>query len=104
MMTSSPDEKVRAAAAALTGLVLDPQPKPPLAKPNLLFNHVDYALYIKSKILRRQRYCKLGVKVSTHRFLRLVNGNPLSGCLPQLLSMLSNLSPLNDDYVHDHFI
>ena len=90
-MTSSPDEKVRAAAAALTGQVLDP---PSLAKPNLVFNHVYYALYIKSKILRRRRYCKLGVKVSTHRFLRLVNGNPLSGCLPQLLSMLSNLSPL----------
>ena len=61
------------------GQVLDPQPKPPLAKPNLVFNHVYYALYIKSKILRRRRYCKLGVKVSTHRFLRLVNGNHTVG-------------------------
>ena len=44
MMTSSPDEKVR--AAALAGQVLDPPPKPPLAKPNLVFNHVDYACVV----------------------------------------------------------
>ena len=46
MMTSSPDEKVRAAAAALAGQVLDPPPKPPLAKPNLVFNHVYYACVV----------------------------------------------------------